>query len=293
MLSNLPSFNALVAFEATARLKSVTEAANELCVTPGAVSRQITTLESWMDHLLMRRSPQGVVLTERGKKLALSLGNSFNMIAKAVREAMGQDKNPVITMNTYPTFAIQWLMPRLAEFHAIFPNVDLRIKTSLQPPDFNREDIDIAVIISDVYPKGLTGITLVERVFSPVCSPAVLERHPGVDPRDVLQKEKLLLSGMHMEIWQNWLRLIDIPDNILKSSVRFGNSSLAWQAARSGAGFAMGQEALLGTYLNDTRLVAPFEETIIDERFYRLVCRESEKDIPLIRSLFSWFESEK
>ncbi len=293
MAHRLPSFKALTAFEAAARLKSVSSAAKELFVTPGAVSRQITLLEEWINQPLMRRSPQGVTLTERGEKLALTLGSTFDVIATAVREATKHDNNTIVTINVYPTFAIQWLMPRLADFHAAYPDIDLRIKTSLQPPNFNGDDIDIAVIISELNPPGLSGIPLFERVFSPVCSPALLARHHGIPPREMLQIERLLLSDMHLDIWARWLKLIGISNEILKRGIRFENSSLAWQAARKGAGFAMGQDVLLEAYLSEGRLVFPFEETILDERLYRLVCRESEKENTSVRSIFSWFEKEK
>jgi LysR family transcriptional regulator, glycine cleavage system transcriptional activator len=293
MTYKLPSFKALEAFEAAARLKSVSAAAEELFVTPGAVSRQITSLEDWIDQRLMHRSPQGVSLTVRGEKLARSLGSTFEIISNAVREAMRQDDNKIVTISVYPTFAIQWLMPRLAEFHAAYPDLDLRIKTSLQEPNFNNDDIDIAVIVTEETPPGLSGIPLFEREFSPVCSPAVLARHQGIPIRETLKNERLLLSDMHMEIWIRWLKLLDISDEILKKGVRFENSVLAWQAARNGAGFAMGQTALLEAYLSDGHLVKPFEETILDKRLYCLVCRENEKNLSSIDAIFSWFKNEK
>lgn len=290
MAHRIPTLKSLAAFEATARLKSVSAAAKELFVTPGAVSRQVTLLEESINQPLMRRSPQGVVLSERGKKLAISLESCFEDIAKAIREAEGQDKNSIVTINVYPTFAIQWLMPRLAEFHADNPNIDLRIKTSLQPPNLKGDDIDIAVIISEQTPPGLSGIPLFERVFSPVCSPDLLARHPESHPRDVLQKERILLSDMHMDRWAHWLKLLGIPDEILRRGIRFENSSLAWQAARKGAGFAMGQEVLLEADFSEGRLISPFNETILDKQLYCLVCRENERDIPYIRAIFSWFQ---
>ena len=238
----------------------------------------------------MRRSPQGVALTERGKKLADALGNCFKDLAKALREAEGHGEQSIATINVYPTVAIQWLMPRLAEFHAIYPNIDLRIKTSLRAPNFKDENIDVAVIISEKNPPGLTGIALFNRVFSPVCSPGLLARYVRSLPMDVLQKERLLLSDMHMEMWRRWLDLMGISTTILDRGIRFENSALAWEAARKGAGFAMGQEALLETDVSEGRLVQPFREGIMDEKSYRLVCRERERYIPHINSIFTWFK---
>ena len=286
----IPSFKALAAFEATARLKSVSVAAKELFVTPGAVSRQITLLEDLVNQSLMRRSPQGIVLTERGEKLAISLGSAFEDISRALRAAERHDEHSIVTINVYPTFAISWLMPRLAEFHAACPDIDLRIKTSLQPPNFKSDDIDVAVIISDEIPAGLSGSPLFERVFSPICSPELLDRNPGIKLKNMLQKERLLLSDMHINLWNRWLDLFGVPNDIINRGIRFENSSLAWQAARKGAGFAMGQEALLESDLREGRLVSPFSETILDERIYCLVCREEEMNLPAIKSVFSWFK---
>jgi len=293
MPRRLPSLKSLSAFEATARLKSVTAAANELFVTPGAVSRQVSMLEEWIDQPLMHRSPQGINLTERGEKLALKLRDVFEDIARAIREAERKDENTVVTINLYPTFTIQWMMPRLAEFHAAHPEIDLRIKTSLQEPNFHGGDIDMAVIIAKDDPPGLCGIPLFERVFSPVCSPELLKRCPGETPSEALENERLLLSDRHMGLWEEWLEMMGIPTEKLHKGVRFENSSLAWQAARKGAGFAMGQEALLQVDFKEERLVSPFSEKILDDRFYRLVCREEEKGTPAIQAVFSWFEQER
>ena len=101
-------------------------------------------------------------------------------------------------------------MPRLAEFHAAYPDIDLRIKTSLRPPNFKGDDIDVAVVISEKNPSGLIGISLFKRVFSPVCSPDLLSRYPGASPLDVLQKERLLLSDMHMDMWTRWIELLGL-----------------------------------------------------------------------------------
>ena len=293
MPRRLPSLKSLSAFEATARLKSVTAAANELFVTPGAVSRQVSMLEEWIDQPLMHRSPQGINLTERGEKLALKLRDVFEDIARAIREAERQDENTVVNINLYPTFTIQWMMPRLAEFHATNPKVDLRIKTSLQEPNFHGGDIDMAVIIAKDDPPGLYGIPLFERVFSPVCSPKLLKRCPGETPGEALVNERLLLSDRHIGLWKKWLEMSGISIKKLQKGVKFENSTLAWQAARNGAGFAMGQEALLQSDFSEGRLVSPFTESILDDRFYRLVCRDEEKNIPAIQAVFSWFEQEK
>ncbi len=289
--NKIPSLKALTAFEATARLKSVTAAAKTLFVTPGAVSRQITLLEELLNQPLMRRSPQGIILTDKGEKLAQSLADALEDIAHAIREAQRDEGHSIVTINVYPTFAINWLMPRLAEFHATCPSIDLRIKTSLQAPNFKSEDIDVAVMISECTPSGLSGFPLFERVFSPVCSPNLLARYSKVPLKEVLQRERLLLSDMHVDLWNRWLELIGIPNEILTRGIRFQNSSLAWQAAKEGAGFAMGQEVLLEADFKDNRLIAPFSETILDNRLYRLVCRENEKENASIKTIFEWFQS--
>ncbi len=286
----LPSLKALAAFEATARLKSVTAAAKALFVTPGAVSRQITLLEEHINHPLMRRSPQGIALTEKGEVLAHSLGKAFEEISNAIREAQKDETHSIVTINVYPTFAINWLMPRLADFHATCPNIDLRIKTSLQAPNLKSEDIDVAVMISERTPLGLSGFPLFERAFSPVCSPTLLARYSDTPLNKVLEKEHLLLSDMHINLWHRWLKLIGISDDILTRGIRFQNSTLAWQAAKEGAGFAMGQDVLLEADYKENRLVSPFSETILDERVYLLVCREDERENPAINTVLSWVQ---
>ncbi len=289
MSKYLPSFKALRAFEATVRLESLSAAAEELNVTPGAISRQITSLEEWVGHPLMRRSRQGVLVNARGKALSKELGEGFLSIHKALRKASNPGTQRPIVLSVYPTFAIQWLMPRLADFYAAEPQLDLRIQTSLKPPNFDRDDIDVAVMIAEASSSGNFSIPLFDRVFTPVCSPSLISRFEGQPPEAALKAEQLLLSDLQMDHWTKWLDMAGLSNVLLERSIRFENSSLAWQAAREGVGFAMGQEILLKQDLDDGRLVMPFETRFKDARQYRLSCRMREAEVPAINAVFKWF----
>lgn len=288
MRDRLPSFKALQAFAATARLGRLSDAARELNVTPGAVSRQISSLEQELGRSLMRRGPQGAELTEQGRALARRLEAAFSDIAGAVRDARREPDAARVTLRAYPTFAIHWLMPRLAEFHAENPGLDLRVHTSVDPPRFDAEDIDLAVMIVRTPPPTLRSAPLFSRLYTPVCNQDLMNRWPTPLPLAALETERLLVSEMHRDHWRRWLGDVGLPPELVTRGILFGSSSLAWQAAREGAGFAMGQEALLRSDLASGRLHRPFDATLLDDRRYWIVARQAGGPASAIDDAFAW-----
>jgi len=288
----LPSFRALKCFEACARTGTLSAAARELNVTPGAVSRQITALEERLGTHLMQRHHRGVTVNARGRVLATKLSAAFAAIGEAVHEVSSEPEEATLTVNVYPTFAIQWLMPRLPAFYAIAPDVDIRIRPSLQDRPLDREEIDVALSIGAPSDKSLFSRYIFERRFTPVCSPATLERTGPLEPA-ALEKLQIFYSDMHIQQWRMWgesvgMREPDLPEH----GIRFENSSLAYQAARESFGFAIGQPTLLRNDLDTGRLIAPFPAVVRAPRPYALVCRKVDQNRPAVKRFMEWLIEE-
>jgi LysR family glycine cleavage system transcriptional activator len=290
-MRKLPSFQALKAFEATVRAGSLSGAARELNVTPGAVSRQISALEERLGRPLMLRHAQGITPTRAGSRLTRSLTEAFDMVEAAVLEAEAGTGRETLVLNLYPTLAIQWLAPRLAVFHSVAPEVDLQIRTSLIEPRFIHDDVDVAILIGQGNWPGLEAHLLFPRLFTLVASPALLERL-ATDPASALRASRPLYSDLHIGHWRQWLAAAGLDDLDLTRGTLFENSSLAYQAARDGAGFALGQTHLLAEDLKTGRLVAPFETVIRGERQYYIAHRRTDAGNPAIRKLVDWAVSE-
>lgn len=286
----LPAFRALQAFEATVRLGSMSAAARALNVTPGAVSRQIAALEEQVGGSLLLRNRQGVAVNARGCQLHDSISQAFAILSQALEEARSRDDPRALTINLFPTFAIQWLMPRLERLHAHAPQTNLRIQTCLRGTDFDRDDIDIGIEIAEGPRPGLHMQLLFGREFTPICTPTLLGQYGG-DPMAALMRSHILYSDLHRQKWETWGRMLGIGFDESRL-IRFENSTLAYQAAREGAGFAIGQPVLLQNDLGTGRLVTPFPQRIIGQRSYYAACREDKKNEPLIRTVMTWLDEE-
>ncbi len=151
----LPPLLAARAFEAVARKGSIAKAANELNVTPSAVSQQVKTLERWLGVNLLRRLPGGIEITEKGEAYLAGLRLGLDHIAEATGELIGSTQNLRLTVSVLPSFAAQWLVPRLCRFHAEYPDIRLNLLSSDQLVDFVRDDVDIGIRYGRGVYKGL------------------------------------------------------------------------------------------------------------------------------------------
>src|ERR687894_2642701 len=145
MLRRLPPLNALKAFEAAARHESFTRAAEELCVTQGAVSHQVKALETELGLKLFTRERQRLIITEAGREYLAVLRDAFDRIALGTERLTQRQRSGVLTFSTSPDFAAKWLVHRLGRFAEVHPEIDLRISAAMHHVDFAREDVDRAV----------------------------------------------------------------------------------------------------------------------------------------------------
>src|SRR6266576_3120957 len=176
MRPRLPPLNALKAFEAAARHESFTRAAEELCVTQGAVSHQVKALEAELGLKLFNRERQRLVITEAGRAYLVVVRDAFDRIGDGTERLLQRQSGGALTVSTSPDFAAKWLVHRLGRFAEAHPEIDLRVSATMHHVDFAREDVDIAVRHGDGHWPGLHVTRLCSEHLFAVCSPTLASK---------------------------------------------------------------------------------------------------------------------
>ncbi|MGL5907091.1 MAG: transcriptional regulator GcvA, partial [Shewanella sp.] len=230
MSRRLPPLNAVKAFEAAARHLSFTRAAEELFVTQAAVSHQIKALEDFLGLKLFRRKNRSLLLTEEGQSYFLDIKDIFTQLADATDRLLARSAIGSLTVSMSPSFAIQWLVPRLAKFSEKNPDIDVRIKAVDTEASSLTDDVDVAIYYGLGNWPGLRADKLRNEVLIPVCSPMLLNGpKPLSKPSDL--KHHTLLHDMSRHDWQAWFRQCGISDINVNQGPIFSHSSLVLQAA--------------------------------------------------------------
>lgn len=255
--TNLPPLNALRAFESVARLGSFTSAADELCVTPAAVSQQIKSLEGWLGLRLFDRHAQGVTLSDAGRSAVPELTRAFDLMGGAVVSLLRIARPQKIRIATLPSIAHFWLSPRLNTLRAAIPNLEISVTTRLTPPNLMREPFEFSLFLLEE--PGAAHVVSRDEIF-PVCAPEVARRLNS--PAD-LGSETLLRDETWLEDWHIWLSAMggDLPSGA--SGPVFSLYGLALEEAKNGAGVVMGHGFLVEDLLRRGELVAPFPERVV------------------------------
>ena len=256
----LPSIQDLQAFEAAARRLSFVQAAAELNITPGAVSRRLQNLENHLGRALFRRDHRQVSLTAAGRDYLTDIADALTRIELADARLRDDRAPRAVSICVYPTFAFRWLIPRWGRFYDAHPDIDVQLTTSLNPVDFARDDYDLVIKVAEIPPDG--GLLIYEKLLDvtlyPVCSPALARGLAS--PRDV--KGQILLHGdPRPDDWARWLDLAGLGGDggiDAAQGLHFDSSNLAFQAAAEGLGLAIGIDCLVREDLRQGRLVRPF-----------------------------------
>jgi LysR family glycine cleavage system transcriptional activator len=238
MTRRLPPLNALRAFEAAARCGNFTRAAQELFVTQGAVSRHIATLEDWLGVQLFERGRHGIRLTPAGERYFASMRVALDQIEHGTRQLQQQSPDEwLLRIKLPPTFAIRWLIPRLARFHALHPRIDVQITTSHKPTDFERDEIDVSIHSEASPPVGPGYRLLFRETLLPVCAPALLRARSAArrQPSD-LAHQALLSSLNRPHDWQTWLAAAGAPAST--RGVACSSRTRPWPTRRPPKGWA-------------------------------------------------------
>lgn len=291
-MRRLPPLNAIRAFEATARHLSFTKAAKELFVTQGAISRHVAALERELGAKLFLRHHRAIELTVKGEVYFRALRDAFERIQDATDHVSGITDTPTLRLKLPPTFAIRWIVPRLARLHAIDRALDVQITTSHSPADFDREEIDISIYSGEQPPAGVIAIRLFGETLTPVCSPDLLRKGRALRKPADLKRHTLLCSLHRPKDWPAWLAAAGAQGIDGNSGLKFENSSLAYQAAVDKLGIALAQPALVAEDLALGRLVAPFDLQVPTSGAYFLLYPPRSRDLEKVRRFQAWILKE-
>ncbi|BAU49385.1 transcriptional regulator [Sulfurifustis variabilis] len=275
----IPPLNALRAFEAAARHLSLVAAANELCVTPAAISHQIKGLEDYIGMPLFKRVKRRVVLTDQGQLILPELKQAFALIEHAIGHLTKVESRDVLTVSATPAFAAKWLLPRIHLFRERHPEIDVRLDATHEVEDLGRAQVDVAIRFGTGDYPGLESRSLrpgiPEKVY-PVCSPALLEgAHPLKEPSDLryhtlLHDDTIKGTGV-LPSWKTWLASAGIDSVPATRGLHFSNPVLAIDAAINGQGVALSCSFVVADDVAAGRLVRPFDTPCDLEHNYYVV----------------------
>lgn len=293
MLRRLPPLNALRAFEAAARHGSFVGAAQELNVTPTAVSHQVKALEDRLGKSLFHRLPRGLDLTEHGRAYADQLTEGFNLLSQAESALYEQSPRGTLLIKAQASFVNLWLVPRLASFKNQYPDIDLRIIGQAGRMTLTDDLFDLAVLYgSGDFPTFWSQQIFTESVF-PVCSPRLMNADPPLRELDDLRHHTLLHQMDLYEYesslgWRSWLRQAGLPLSLNDHGVFFNDAMALYRAATNDLGVAVGRSVLLSELLASGRLVRPFSEVRKAESAYYVVVPEQKVNDGRVRAFIDW-----
>jgi LysR family glycine cleavage system transcriptional activator len=291
MLRRLPPLNGLKAFEAAARHESFTRAAEELCVTQGAVSHQVKALEIELGVKLFNRERQRLVITEGGREYLTVLRDAFDRIAVGTERLVQRQSAGVLTVSTSPDFAAKWLVHRLGRFAEAHPSIDLRVSATMHHVDFAREEVDLAVRHGDGNWTGLDVVRLCSEELFAVCSPKLLSGRNRVRKLADLLKFPLLHLDDRKD-WAKWLDAAGLPNAQVSHGPVLNRASMVIDAAVDGHGIALARTALAAWDLINRRLVTPFSLTLRLSKTYWIVCPQATSMLPKIGACRDWLLAE-
>ena len=284
--SHLP-LNALRAFEASARHLSFTRAAIELCVTQAAVSHQVKSLEAQLNVTLFRRLPRGLMLTSEGESLLPVLRDAFDRIALTLDQFEGGHYREVLTVGAVGTFAVGWLLPRLADFHSRYPLIDLRLSTHNNRVDVAAEGLDYAIRFGAGAWHGTDACPLLEAPLTVLCVPQIAEQLHS--PADVLKHT--LLRSYRADEWNLWFQAAGLPsDTRMPRSVVFDSSLAMMEAALQGAGVALAPARMFSRQLENDVIRQPFEVGITTGSYW-LTRLQSRAETPAMLAFKGWLQA--
>ncbi|MGE0828662.1 MAG: transcriptional regulator GcvA [Hyphomonadaceae bacterium] len=273
MARRLPPLNALRAFEAVARHLSISGAAEELGVTPGAVSQSVKALEDYLGRPLMSRTPRGLVLSDAAQAALPALREGFDRLEEGAQRLTGPDRGGRLTVSVAPSFAAKWLAPRLPDFNVAYPDIDVQIHATMGLTNFEAEGVDLAIRYGGGKWPGQESKLLFREEVTPVCSSRIASdiKTPADLAKFTLIHDDSSLNDESCPDWAMWLKAAGVTDMEATRGPRFNQSNLAIEAAASGRGIVLAKRALAQADLDSGRLVAPFAMATPIEFAYYMV----------------------
>ena len=294
----LPPLNSLRAFDAAVRHMSFQKAAQELNVTPAALSYQIRQIEEDLELKLFKRMNRSVRLTKYGELIAPGIRDGFEQFNQAMRKLTRHRAGDVLVISAGPAFTAKWLAPRLYRFLDKHAGVDARVSANLNIVDLETDDVDVAIRFGQGSYEGCQSIKLFDEYVTPMCSPTYLNGDARLLNVSDLAKHTLIHDDTHVGYfkladWRTWLDAAGASDvNPELSGLHFNVADHAIDAAVSGAGVVLGREVLAQPDLDTGRLVAPFDLKLKADFSFYSVCSAARADDPMISAFNVWLGEE-
>jgi LysR family glycine cleavage system transcriptional activator len=293
MSDRLPPLTALRAFEAAARHMSFAKAADELHVTPAALSFQIKSLEEHLGTPLFRRLNRAVELTEAGKTLAPGTSDGFQSLAAAWKTTRRLMDDSTLTITAGPALTAKWLAPRLFEFARAHPEIELRFSATLKIMDLERDDVDVAIRFGYDDFDDLYSVPAQKEWLTPVMTPELAAQFPtpeSLEHAPLLYDDSIDFLSPRCD-WPTWFRAagLSFPPS---RGLHFSNADHAIDAAVSGAGVALGRRPMIIKDVLEGRLVTPFKLAIETKARFRFLCLKGAEKRPQIAAFRDWFLAE-
>jgi LysR family transcriptional regulator, glycine cleavage system transcriptional activator len=295
MQRTLPGTRALRTFEAAARHLNFTRAADEVGLTPAAVSYQIKEIEDQLGVALFTRTSRTIQLTPAGTVLLEATVDALESLRRAVNRARKISRGSQLRISMGPRFATNWLLPRLPRFRAAHPDVEIAFDISDQVRDFELDEVDVAIRFG----TGRYNDTRSERLFAtavaPVCSPKLLDAGPSLrQPRDLFRHTLCYVNckvdGMVWPNWRIWMAAAGIEDFDDSGCVAFADSNHVVQAALEGGAVGLVEPAMISSYLAEGRLLKLFDVgvPIAQEYAYHLVYPDHRSEDSRVLAFRNW-----
>ncbi len=293
MPRDLPPLTALRAFEAAARHMSFAEAAEELGVTPAALSFQIKSLEAHLGAPLFHRLNRAVVLTDAGRALVPGTSEGFTALRQGWQAARRVQDTGRLTVTAGPAFTAKWLAPRLFSFAEAHPDIELRFIASLRLLDFIRDEVDVAIRLGVAADPDLFSEVLYEGFVTPMMHPSIAARIS--EPADLLGEKLIHDDSLDFMAqppgWAAWFAAAGVSHGALRGT-HFSQADHGIDMALNGAGVVMGRSSITTGALRDGALVAPFNLAITVAAHYRIVCLPGTETRPAIARFREWAHAE-
>jgi len=291
-MAPFPPLKAVRYFESAARHLSFSKSAEELNVTHSAISHQIKALEEWIGQPLFERTGRALRLTEAGRQFLPPVRSAFRQLTEAAQDLRQANRGGPLTVSVLPSLASKWLVPRLYDFRAKHPEIEVRISATDRVEQIGQGGIDIAIRYGRGRWPGVDSELLLQDDLFPICSPALLDGDPPLRQPSDLQHFNLLndstWEAARFDFWHHWLAQAGVTGLELKGGFSFNYSNLLVQAAVDGLGIALGNTLLAGDDLKAGRLVKPFDITVsLDTAYYVVYVRDALKR-QKIRAFRDW-----
>lgn len=307
MAQRLPSLTALRFFAAAGKLQSFSNAAGELHVTQGAVSRQIRALEDQLGVKLFDRLTRQVVLTEEGRKYLKEVQLAFSQLERATQAIKEERTHAILHISALPSIGSYWLMPRLAKFAQDYPEIETRINNSIEPAPLHSRGTDIAIRVGippgEAYDSQLPAIDLTmtsnwEDVLAEKLAPDILvpvySRHilhasaPLSDP-EIFAHLPIIHTTSRSDAWRGWMSTFGLNDYPVGPRIEYGHFFMSLDAARQGMGVALIPEILLAN-IDTQNLIIANEYSVRSSGNYYVLCLRSRSAEPSIRAFRNWIK---